>query len=166
MSRVVFAAKLLNDIAHEHTNICRQLFAGHVVGSRPMKRKKHLHRMIIIFAWHLAQCCPYYRGVRYSGVSARQELTVIVACTYVKSIPKQHGHAYKFTVEQPPAPWEVISFVAALVSSQNTPSRPLVGWWGAALCDNTKDGREGEFLGSCIPLFPVVSPLLNLASKL
>ena len=36
----------LNDIAHEHTIICRQLFAGYVVGSRPMKRKKHLHRMI------------------------------------------------------------------------------------------------------------------------
>ena len=39
--------KQLNDIAREHTIICRQLFAGHVVGSRPMKRKKHLHRMII-----------------------------------------------------------------------------------------------------------------------
>ena len=38
--------KQLNDIALEHTIICRQLFAGHVVGSRPMKRKKHLHRMI------------------------------------------------------------------------------------------------------------------------
>ena len=24
---------------HEHPIICRQLFAGHVVGSRPMKRK-------------------------------------------------------------------------------------------------------------------------------
>ena len=40
----------LDGIAHEHTIICRQLFAGHVVGSRPMKRKKHLHRMIIHFA--------------------------------------------------------------------------------------------------------------------
>ena len=39
--------KQLNDTAHEHTIICRQLLAGHVVGSRPMKRKKHLHRMII-----------------------------------------------------------------------------------------------------------------------
>ena len=54
MSSIVFAAKnsqsqtKLNDIAHEHTIICRQLFAGHVVGSRPMKRKKHLHRMIIL----------------------------------------------------------------------------------------------------------------------
>ena len=45
----ICSQKQLNDIAHEHTIICRQLFAGHVVGSRPMKRKKHLHRMIISF---------------------------------------------------------------------------------------------------------------------
>ena len=43
----ICSQKKLNDIAHEHTIICRQLFAGHVVGSRPMKRKKHTHRMII-----------------------------------------------------------------------------------------------------------------------
>ena len=42
----IFSQKQLNDTAHEHIIICRQLFAGHVVGSRPMKRKKHLHRMI------------------------------------------------------------------------------------------------------------------------
>ena len=42
----ICSQKQLNDIAHEHTIICRQLFAGHVVGSQPMKRKKHLHRMI------------------------------------------------------------------------------------------------------------------------
>ena len=30
----------IDDIAQEQTIICRQLFAGHVVGSRPMKRKK------------------------------------------------------------------------------------------------------------------------------
>ena len=30
----------LDDIAHEQTIICRQLFAGHVVGSRPVKRKE------------------------------------------------------------------------------------------------------------------------------
>ena len=42
----ICSQKQLNDIAHEQTIICRQLFAGHVVGSRPMKRKKHLHRMI------------------------------------------------------------------------------------------------------------------------
>ena len=32
----------IDDIAHEQTIICRQLFAGHKVGSRPMKRKKNL----------------------------------------------------------------------------------------------------------------------------
>ena len=43
----ICSQKQLNDIAHEHTIICKQLFAGHVVGSLPMKRKKLLHRMII-----------------------------------------------------------------------------------------------------------------------
>ena len=42
--------KQLNDIAHEHTILCRQLFVGHVVGSQPMKRKKHLHQIIITFS--------------------------------------------------------------------------------------------------------------------
>ena len=32
---------------HEQATICRQLFAGHVVGSQPMKRKKKLYQMII-----------------------------------------------------------------------------------------------------------------------
>ena len=31
----------LDGFAHEQTIICRQLVAGHVVGSWPMKRKKH-----------------------------------------------------------------------------------------------------------------------------
>ena len=35
----------LYGIAHKQTIICRQLFAGHVVGSRPMKRKKNLLRI-------------------------------------------------------------------------------------------------------------------------
>ena len=39
----------LDDIAHEQTIICRQLFAGHVVGSQPMKRKKNLHQIIVFF---------------------------------------------------------------------------------------------------------------------
>ena len=41
-------------IAHEQTIICRQLFAGHVVGSRPMKRKKNLLRMIILLVKYFA----------------------------------------------------------------------------------------------------------------
>ena len=40
--RAVCSQTQLNGIAHEQTIICRQLFAGHVVGSRSMKRKKNL----------------------------------------------------------------------------------------------------------------------------
>ena len=43
-----------DNIAHEQTIICRQLFAGHVVGSQPMKRKKNLPRMIVIT---ILLCC-------------------------------------------------------------------------------------------------------------
>ena len=52
----------LNDIAHEQTIICLQLFAGHVVGSRPMKRKKNLDRMIITF-----ESSAMRSGTSYSG---------------------------------------------------------------------------------------------------
>ena len=44
----------LENIVHEQTMICRQLLAGHVVGSRPMKRKKNLQQMIIII---ILLCC-------------------------------------------------------------------------------------------------------------
>ena len=49
-----FSHKSVVSFTHEQniicskTLICRQLFAGHVVGSRPMKRKEN-HRMIIGF---------------------------------------------------------------------------------------------------------------------
>ena len=44
---IICSQTLLDGIAHEQTIICGQLFAGHVVSSRPMKRKKNLLRMII-----------------------------------------------------------------------------------------------------------------------
>ena len=37
---IICSQTLLDGIAHEQAIICRQLFAGHVVGFRPMKRKK------------------------------------------------------------------------------------------------------------------------------
>ena len=49
-----FSHKSVMSTAHEQniicskTLICRQLFAGHMVGSRPMKRKGKIHRMITI----------------------------------------------------------------------------------------------------------------------
>ena len=44
---IICSQTQLDGIAHEQTIICRQLFAGHVVGSWPMKRKKNLLRMIM-----------------------------------------------------------------------------------------------------------------------
>ena len=49
MSRILFAAKHIECTKHVQTIICRQLFAGHVVGSRPMDRKEKMHRMRISF---------------------------------------------------------------------------------------------------------------------
>ena len=44
---IICSQTQLDDIAHEQAIICRQLFAGHVVGSLPMKRKNNLLHMII-----------------------------------------------------------------------------------------------------------------------
>ena len=49
VQNIICSQTQLDGIAHEQTIIFRQLFAGHVMGSRPMKRKKNLLRMIIAF---------------------------------------------------------------------------------------------------------------------
>ena len=54
---IICSKSHLDSTTHEQTIICRQLFAGHVVGSRPMKRKKKMHRMITGFA------CYKYRQI-------------------------------------------------------------------------------------------------------
>ena len=46
---IICSQTQLDGTAHEQTIICRQLFAGHLVGSRPMKREKSLLRMIMIY---------------------------------------------------------------------------------------------------------------------
>ena len=60
---VIGSQTQLNDIAYEHTIISRQLFAGLMVDSRPMKRKKNLHRMInnfsVFFFKHACLSSPY-----------------------------------------------------------------------------------------------------------
>ena len=48
---IICSQTKLDDIAHEQIIICMQLFAGNVVGSRSMKRKKNLQRMIITFIY-------------------------------------------------------------------------------------------------------------------
>ena len=45
--KIICSQTQLNVIAPEQTIICRQLSAGHVVGSRRMKRNKNLHEMTI-----------------------------------------------------------------------------------------------------------------------
>ena len=49
VQNIICSQTQLEGIVHEQIIICRQLFAGHVVGFGPMKRKKNLLRMIILF---------------------------------------------------------------------------------------------------------------------
>ena len=66
-SDLPFSHEIVVSIAHEQniicskTLICRQLFAGHVVGFRPMKTKEKIYRMIIdlirILTVGLEQAC-------------------------------------------------------------------------------------------------------------
>ena len=58
----------MDDIAHEQTIICRQLFAGHVVGFRLMKRKKNLHWMIIVRTYSCSSLPLFQRSL-----SSREE---------------------------------------------------------------------------------------------
>ena len=44
---ITYSQTKLGNIAHEQTIIYRQLFAGHVVGFRPIKRKKNVQQLII-----------------------------------------------------------------------------------------------------------------------
>ena len=42
----------------EQTSICTQLFAGHLVGFRPMRRKKNLHQMVTLIALFYSSTVP------------------------------------------------------------------------------------------------------------
>ena len=61
MSRILFAAKhvsqtQLDDIFHEPTIICWQLFAGHVVGSRQEKEQQFSSNDKVIFFSFQGSC--------------------------------------------------------------------------------------------------------------
>ena len=47
VQNIICSQTQLDGIAHEQTIICRQLFTGHVVDFRPIKRRENLHRMIM-----------------------------------------------------------------------------------------------------------------------
>ena len=46
----------------------------------------HFSKMFAIYFCEGFCRCPYYRGVRYSGVSARQELTVFVSRKFPRRV--------------------------------------------------------------------------------
>ena len=46
---IICSQTQLDNIVHEQTVNCRHLFEGHVVGSRPMKRRKNFICILLIF---------------------------------------------------------------------------------------------------------------------
>ena len=74
----------LDDVAYEQTIICMQLFACHVVGCRPIKRKKNLHRMtmVVVFLLLRRKC---YRDMFVACVYNDNVLQVLRA---IKDLPQ------------------------------------------------------------------------------
>ena len=56
---------------HEQTIIFRQLFAGHVVGFRSMKRKRKMHLMINMFIYNII--FPIFSDPLFSGSAENVE---------------------------------------------------------------------------------------------
>ena len=52
---IICSKTRLDGTTHEQTIICWQLFAGHVVDSQPLERKKKAHRMIMLLIWKAFQ---------------------------------------------------------------------------------------------------------------
>ena len=51
---IICRQRKMDGVAHEQTIICRQLIAGHVIGSRLMRRKLNLDQMITNIMLHSA----------------------------------------------------------------------------------------------------------------
>ena len=67
---IICSKTSLDGTTHEQTIICRQLFAGHVVGSRLKERKTKMHPMIIGNTDSNA-CCVSHIACTYTCVSFR-----------------------------------------------------------------------------------------------
>ena len=57
-----FSHKSGVSITHEQNIICRQLFVGHVVSARLMKRKEKIHQKIIINYWTRSSKISWFVG--------------------------------------------------------------------------------------------------------
>ena len=66
--KIICSETQLEDIALEQTIICRQVFAGHVVGSRAIKKKKNLHR-IDNSSYYKFIVCPIGRVISREVIS-------------------------------------------------------------------------------------------------
>ena len=77
----------LDDITHEQTIICRQLFAGHFVGFWPMKKKKNWNRMIKAIGWSKLAHIPF-----------RSACTTLILCILILEtvIVQQRDHCWNF----------------------------------------------------------------------
>ena len=67
---IICSKTRLNSAMHEQTIICRQLFVGHVVGSRPMERKKAMRRMITFVVGLQGKKCTKNYNARAEPLSA------------------------------------------------------------------------------------------------
>ena len=64
---IICSKARLNGTTHEQTIISRQLFAGHVAGSRPMEKKKTMRRMISVLTGLAALVMKMWRGGERMG---------------------------------------------------------------------------------------------------
>ena len=75
---VIGSQTQLNDIAYRHTIISRQLFAG-LMDSRPMKRKKNLHRMINNFRVFFSNMRAYHHPIWWNMIDCYFALSMCIA---------------------------------------------------------------------------------------
>ena len=89
---VIGSQTQLNDIAYEHTIISRQLFAGLMVDSRPMKRKKNLHQMINNFSVFFSNMHAYHHPMWSNMIDCYFELSMCIALLLDRPWPFQGWH--------------------------------------------------------------------------
>ena len=94
---IICSQTLLDGIVYEQTIICRQLFAGHVVGSRPMKRKKNLLRMMIRFHFHKSW---YSQHVKHSLILSLRIEKVAKMCVKTQHRGDKEKKDYKLQISE------------------------------------------------------------------
>ena len=86
---IICSQAQLDDIAHEQTIICRQIFAGHLVGSRSMKRKKNLQRMIKT----VTDALNFYKQANSMTMSPEK---LVMSVNGRKAYASQHFNAFQY----------------------------------------------------------------------